>query len=123
MNCSEYRRLIETEPARSTKSLSQPGVQHVAECSECAEFTRRIRRLDQRIMEAVRVPVPENLEARILLRQSFQEPQRRPTRWRSLWALAASVVLVLSMALSGGFVYFNRQAALEDDIISVVNTA
>ena len=119
MNCSDYRRQIETDPAQRSAALSQ----HVLSCSACAEFTRRIRTVDQRIKDAVRVPVPENLEARILLRQSFQETRSRPRGRRSLWALAASVVLVLSIALSTGSTYLNEQTALEDDLVTVVNTA
>ncbi len=123
MNCSQYRRLIETEPAQRAELQSQAMARHAQNCSACAQFTHYIRRLDQRIQEAVRVPVPENLEARILLRQAFQGSRRRRPGRRSLWALAASVVLAISLTLGAGYGYLNRQWALENDIISVVNTA
>ena len=119
MNCSQYRRLIEADPANHSESL----LRHTADCTGCAEFTRRIQRLDQHINAALNVPVPENLEARILLRQAFQEPRRRPVWQRPVWALAASVLLVISLALTTGWLYYDGQKSLENDLIAVVNTA
>lgn len=119
MNCTEYRRLIETDPSSCAEVLSA----HAAGCAGCSDFTRRVRRLDRRLHEALLVPVPEDLEARILLRQAFQEPRQHPARRRPVWALAASVLLVLGLAFSGGWIYYDAQKALERDVIAVVNTA
>ncbi len=118
MNCATYRRLTEGEPDLRTAALTN----HLAGCPECALFTHKVRQFDKRLKTALNVPVPENLEAKILLRQSFQSKPARPGQ-PSMWALAASVLLVLSLAISGSWYYDNAQKSLQSDLLSVVNTA
>ncbi len=119
MNCLEYRQQIEAEPNQHSESLSR----HAVECKDCADFKRKIMRFDQRLNQALAVNVPENLEAKILLRQSFQARQRRSWGRRSLRAIAAGILIMLGLAGSGTYFYFDQQNALENELITVVNTA
>lgn len=85
MNCLEFRRLKLADPKR----LPPAAQAHLQECATCRGFAQRIDALDQRIGQALAIPVPEGLSDRVLLRAAGR-PAPRP--WR-LWALAATVVL------------------------------
>ncbi len=99
MNCLEYRRACLTDPA----SKNEAFIAHRNECGDCARFADEVGVLDGKLLDAMRVPVPDDLQTRIRLRQVIGEEQsRRVTRpWQ--FALAASIFL--SVALSGFFGY------------------
>ena len=67
----------------------------MSECAACATLAREMENFEAKIHEAILVPVPDGLAARVLLRQQVK---REGTRLR-MWALAASVVLVLGLGL------------------------
>lgn len=73
-------------------------MRHKRKCAACAEFAVGMRHIERTLVEALRVDVPENLAARIILTQSLQNGQvpnkRRPRRY----AIAASLLLTLGLA-------------------------
>ena len=83
MNCAGARLQIGAAPALSTPELER----HIAGCAECARFRTEMQALDGDIRRALQTP-PE-LPARA--RRSV------PPLWRP-WALAASVLLAMSVA-------------------------
>ncbi|MBI4195158.1 MAG: DUF3379 family protein [Betaproteobacteria bacterium] len=90
MNCMELRRSLLVNPRLRDGDLQT----HLAECAACSAFARQMESLESRIEEAARVPVPEALDERVLLRQSM----RRPARFAML-ALAASITLAVGLGI------------------------
>lgn len=117
MNCLEFRRRLATDPGSRDPEL----VAHARGCSECAPALARAARLEQGLHQAVRVPVPENLASRILLRHSFDDRHRARRRRLSL-ALAASVVVLVAGALAARF-GADDVSALETEVLSLMRNA
>ena len=99
MNCLEFRRLSLSEP----RTRAQDYLAHRAECEDCARYADSVNAIDEKIRDALSVPVPEDLSTRIKLRQVMQDEQgsKRVRPWQ--YAVAASVFVVI--ALSGMFGY------------------
>jgi len=55
MECLEFRRAAGADPQR----LDAEAAEHLGACPGCAEFLRQLRVLDDRILAALRIPVPE----------------------------------------------------------------
>lgn len=94
MNCLDFRRHCLADPASQEVGF----VQHRRECLRCAEFAAGVTQVDKKIIEALRVDVPENMVSRIVLRQSLhrdQQHQRR--RRRRMYALVASVLVAIGL--------------------------
>lgn len=99
MNCLEFRRACLTEPAGRSGAL----LAHRNECPDCARFAEEVDVLDDKLLEAMRVPVPDDLQTRIRLRQVIGEEQSR--RFARPWQFALAASIFLSVALSGLFAY------------------
>ena len=67
MNCLEFHRMLRTEPDGRDPEF----VGHQAQCESCAREATRAMRFEQRLREAIEVPVPESLTSRVLLRHEF----------------------------------------------------
>jgi hypothetical protein len=84
MECLEFRRAAGADP----KHLAAGAAAHRDSCPRCAEFLRQMLVLDEKILAALSVPVPElgsaGREPRVV---QFPKIERR--RWM---ALAASIV-------------------------------
>ncbi len=117
MNCLQFRRLVETSPNTQDPEF----LRHKAECGNCALLAARVARFDAALSNAVRIDPPENLAARILLKQSFSSPHNALPR-RRLVALAASMAAVASLALAGNW-YLKRGDELADEIVALVHKA
>lgn len=98
MNCLEFRRLMETDPGSKNVEL----VRHKAECESCAAFAVRGARFSNTLSAAARIDAPENLESRILLRQSFSQSRTLFSTKRAL-ALAASILIVAGLVFTGTY--------------------
>lgn len=84
MSCLDFRRTLLADPYR----LGPEALEHKVRCPACAEFAERQSRFEERLRDAVHVPIPEGLADRILLPAKVQKVRR----WNGL-ALAASVML------------------------------
>lgn len=93
MNCFEFRKMALASP----KEMSAEGAQHKTACPACAAFAVEISRQDDKLLDAMQVPIPEGLVGRVLL---AQQRKSRGIDWKP-WALAASVVIVAGLAFSG----------------------
>jgi hypothetical protein len=115
----EFRRMLLTDPCSTEPAF----VEHRASCRECADTVARSAHLERRLHEAVSVDVPENLASRILLKQSFVSHPERPW-WRSrrVYALAASMLLMLGLATLG-YQSYHEQQRLSREFVALVNGA
>ena len=115
MNCLDFRRRYEAAPGEADDTMRA----HAAACPACGEFMRRVQQVDRRIDAALRVPEPETLRDRILVRQSFRRssPLRR-------WIPALAAVLVVAVALgvaAGSYLYDERR--LENEVVALIEAA
>lgn len=106
MNCLEFRKLLLTDPRVRT-----PGqVRHLAECGACASLAREMEAFEARVHDAMRVPVPEALAERVLLRRKIRAPAVRT------WALAASLIA----ALGAGIYFYSAQVGEDERLLTAV---
>jgi Protein of unknown function (DUF3379) len=111
VTCLDVRRQVGAEPR-----VLPPGVaEHIKGCAACAAFVRELQVLDARIERAFEVPVPEGLEARIVLDASLKHA---PRLWRPWLAAAASALLTLAL---GTTAYMHRHPAGDDLAVAVVD--
>ncbi|MBL8473349.1 MAG: DUF3379 family protein [Rhodocyclaceae bacterium] len=92
MNCLEFRRRKLADPRRADAAMDE----HVAQCPGCQSFARRLAEQEQALAQTLLVPVPEGLAERVIMRTAGGNTRRPSLR---LMALAASVVLTLSVTL------------------------
>ncbi|ROR34625.1 DUF3379 family protein [Inmirania thermothiophila] len=119
ISCLEFRRRILVDPRDRDPALSA----HRRDCPGCRSEAERIERLEAALHEACKVPVPEGLSARILLRQSLREegrPRARRQRWLQVYALAASVLLVAGILGGGYYLQQSREAPVEHMVAATV---
>lgn len=89
MDCVEYRRCCYTEG----EAQSAEAFEHREQCSGCSRFAGELQRFAKLLEKAAMVDVPEGLEARVKLRQSFVRPRRR------VYAMAAGVLAIIAGSL------------------------
>jgi hypothetical protein len=96
MNCFEFRRKMLASPGERIREQKQ----HVRACAACERLAKEMESFEDSIHDAVLVAVPGGLAARVLLRHKVRQPAPF-----GVWALAASLVLALGLALHfhGGF--------------------
>ena len=92
VTCLDVRRTLGAEPQSRDPAVAE----HLRGCAVCAAFTREILVLETRLEKAFKVPVPEGLEARIVLDGSLKN---RPHRLQPWIAVAASAVMALVLAV------------------------
>lgn len=102
--CLEARRELRGDPRRLSPALER----HVAGCPGCAARRVDLLALDARLAAALRVPVPEGLTDRVLLRHGFG--RRRPAA-----RLVQAAMLAVALGLSGflGVQHWQRQPAID----------
>jgi hypothetical protein len=120
MNCLEFRRICLSDPYASAADFAA----HRRECHECTRFAESVTAFDKKLLDAMQVPVPDDLATRVKLRQVIgEEHERRVRPWQ--WALAASIFVTVAL---GGFfglqVYATNQyiAQLQASVIDHVNS-
>jgi hypothetical protein len=92
MNCMEFRRAALANPLHP----GHEALDHEADCPDCTHFYQALRVQEERLYEAMNVPVPEGLADRILLRhQRLRQPH-----WPWLAGLALTASLLLAVALN-----------------------
>jgi len=87
MNCFEFRKLLLADPRVRTPEQER----HIAGCPACESLVREMEAFEARVHDAMRVPVPEALAERVLLRRTIRAPALH------VWALAASLVAVIGL--------------------------
>jgi hypothetical protein len=90
MNCLDFRRLVLVDP----RTLTEDARAHALECAACRETLEKQREADDRLFDAMQVPVPDGLADRILVTRGH-----RPERRRFAWAIAATLFLTAGVGL------------------------
>jgi hypothetical protein len=108
MECLEFRRAAGADPGH----LSAEAAAHRDACPKCAEYLRKTLTLDERILAALRVAVPERGAAAVAPPNvvAFQRIERR--RWMALAASIAGGVLVGSLLWVSG-----PRTSLAEDLV------
>ncbi|MEW6688493.1 MAG: DUF3379 family protein [Pseudomonadota bacterium] len=88
MSCLEFRRAVMVDPRR----LDAEARAHAECCASCRELLAHSLGLEDRMAEALKVPVPEGLAERVLGRMTV------PRRGAGWLALAASIVVAIAVA-------------------------
>lgn len=96
MDDLEFRRTIYADPHSRDERLKQAIAQDPAK----AQAWQEARQFDDKLKQAAKVPVPDGLAQRLLLRQSMQahRKQRQQRNW--FLGLAASTVLVVGLTFT-----------------------
>lgn len=95
MNCTEYRRLLLTDPGHPSAEMRA----HAAACHDCMQYTERALRFEGRLERALRVDIGESpgggTAARAPRGVTGSPQRRRPRLRRRGLAIAASVLLAI----------------------------
>ena len=96
MDDLQYRRSIYADPA------SQDDAIIAAQNSDPAKklLAQELCQLDERLKQAMKVPVPEDLCNKLLLRQTLASHQQEKRKSRIHLALAASVTIIAGIVVS-----------------------
>ncbi|MEO5698937.1 MAG: DUF3379 family protein [Casimicrobiaceae bacterium] len=94
MNCLDFRRIVLVDP----RGLDPAAREHAAACPACAQFHERALELDDEVLDAARITVPAGLADQVL--GAVATPSRLR---RSLYAMAASVVLAVGLAVGAWY--------------------
>lgn len=89
IDCLEFRRRVGATPENRDPDV----LEHKLECRACAEFAAEQSVLDRRLADALRIPVPEDLKARVIWRQAGRQRSVR----RYWLPIAASLVLATGL--------------------------
>jgi len=101
----EFRRRLLADPHDKDPALLSYANAH----PELKSMTDELKRFDGDIERALKIPVPENLAERIILKQCLHKPKRRMSFDRMHLALAASVMFAV-----GALVYNHFQPPLTE---------
>lgn len=104
LSCLEFRR----EAGVSPRALSDAVRQHRERCSSCGDYLKRLLEIEERVENAARVPVPEGLAERVLLRHGLAAPGRRA--WMAKAAGLAAAVATGGWLIHVGDGYAARPA-------------
>ena len=116
MNELEFRRRLLTDPNDKTPDMQAYLRDNPALVAE----VQRLRQLDHSVREAMQVPVPEGLESRILVRQSWTKRAPKRLAW------AASILLTISVASSVGYYVYDgqiRRSNLQTTLVELTDNA
>jgi hypothetical protein len=100
MTCREARLQIGADPGGDDARIAE----HIAQCPQCARYRQELRDMDRIVSAALRVDFPANAPRTVL---------RRP-----LWAVAASLVVVLVGALAW---FLNPRDSFAAQVVDHVN--
>lgn len=118
MNCLEFRRQLLEDPYQSNDDL----LEHEANCSECAAFSRKIRTQEAALRTLLKSPSPPpELAGKIRL---GIEMEHRADAGRRVWfAAAASVLLMVGASMLSLFTerYQREHMSLAQNVIYHIN--
>lgn len=98
MKCEQLRELLSADPRCQTPD----ALQHLDECSDCAEWAAELQSFEMQLSDAMQVEVPPGLEERILSKHQKPTTKVIPLhrKWHPALALAASLLLVVGLITS-----------------------
>lgn len=116
MDDLQFRRSILADPKSRDDAISAA----IKNDSAKQKFTQDVSALDDKIAQAMDIPVPDDLYNKLILRQTLASHQQQKTKTRVRLAMAASVAFV--MGLTVNFMMFSSSYKnLGDYAIAHVN--
>jgi hypothetical protein len=111
MDCDQYRRALLADPHEVSAEMRS----HVAGCRDCAQFTERVQRFEDKLDRALRVDIVPGARARGLrgLRTRLARSPRRRRRW-----LAAAASLLLACVFAGSLWLVAPGSSLAADVVN-----
>ncbi|HEV7999603.1 MAG TPA: anti-sigma factor [Planctomycetaceae bacterium] len=122
MNCQEIQRLLDPYSDGELDLVRQLEIgEHLTTCTACAQQERQLQSLRETLSSpSLYYTAPVGLRARLQLATPASAPERRRS-WRQLTAMAAGILLLIGVTLTGLLVLRARNAVdrgLEDWIIA-----
>ncbi len=102
MDDLQFRRSLYEDPHNNDDSITKAKATDPAK----KKFAQEIEQLDEKIFNALKVPVPEELYERLILRQTLDGHQQDKKKKRVHLALAASVAFVMGLTIN--FMHFSN---------------
>ncbi|MDD8059265.1 MULTISPECIES: DUF3379 domain-containing protein [Shewanella] len=96
MDDLQFRRQAYGDP----NNQSDDFLAHLAENEDDAKFVKDLKAFDQKLTQALKIDVPEDLADKLLLRQQLNLHQQTKKRGRYMMAMAASVAFVVGVSFS-----------------------
>jgi hypothetical protein len=96
MDDLQFRRSIYADPHSNEDELAKAKATDPSK----QKFAQEIEQLDEKILSALKVPVPEELSERLILRQTLESHQQEKKKKRVHLALAASVAFVMGLTIN-----------------------
>ena len=96
MDDLQFRRQAYGDP----NNQSDEFLAHLAENKDDAEFVKDLKAFDKKLTAALHIDVPNDLAAKLLLRQQLSEHQNSKKRGRYMMAMAASIAFVVGISVS-----------------------
>lgn len=96
ISCIEARRAILIDPRVRDEDLEQ----HLGCCNACMSFLDRQTGLEEKLLSALKIDIPDGLEARVLLAQRMGQKQKNRVVRRRWIAMAAALVLAVGVSIS-----------------------
>ncbi|WP_026375478.1 DUF3379 family protein [Aestuariibacter salexigens] len=96
MDDLNFRRTIYADPDCRDKAVKKAAQDDPAKQA----FWQDIKQLDNKLAQAARVPVPEDLADKLILKQSMQTFTRQKKTHRTVWGLAASALLAIGLTFT-----------------------
>ncbi len=96
MDDLQYRRSIYADPTCQEKYVVAAQQADPAK----KEFALELQQLDARLKQAMKVPVPDGLCEKLILRQTLASHQQKKRKSRVHLALAASIVIIAGLVVS-----------------------
>jgi hypothetical protein len=96
MNCQQFQQRCILDPACQEPIF----LAHQQTCLDCANFAQEMAQFEASLHTALQVTAPADLTKRILA-QPANQPTITPSGHRFYWQLAASLLLAMSLSLSG----------------------
>ena len=115
--CLEIRRALTTDP----KSKDSAIVEHLAKCTDCANYLHEIKLFENKLSSAMKIEVPEGLESRIILAQRMGQNQiSKTSKRRNYTWMSMAAGIVLAIGLSIGIYKLGQNSSLEDQVLAHV---
>lgn len=111
MNCLDVRRLCLVEPHSRDPRLYL----HLYHCPACRKYRKQVLQGEQKVQDAMHVPVPEGLGKKIAFDQAMNPPRSKGfTGWGSWQSVAAGVVMGIGLGI--GLIVMNARPDVVVDL-------
>ena len=96
MDDLQFRRSIYADP----KSTDEAVQKAISDDPAKQQFAKELEALDYKVLDAMKVPVPDDLYDKLILRQTMASHQQQKKKSRIQLAMAASVAFALGLGLN-----------------------